>query len=144
MPARYPIVPDNAHTPWIPKNTRDPGGSYLCPSLEIFLPAFVGDGSFFILPGLQALEGEPIPLCECLSVQTGLASPGLDAASLSIFTESIELVLKVRCRDSEKSSQPWQLVDNPGKIADVAANPVQTVDRDGTKFVLTHNLHHSL
>lgn len=80
---------------------------FLHPSLEIFLPAFVGDGSFFILPGFQSLEGDPIPLCECLSVQTGLASPGLDAASLSIFTESVELVLKIRCRDSEKSGQPF-------------------------------------
>ena len=57
-----------------------------------------------------------MPLSECLSVQTGLASPGLDAAPLSIFTKSVELVLKIRCRDSEKSSQPFPhpLPEAPG------------------------------
>ena len=78
---------------------------FLCSSLEILLPAFVADGLFLDLPGLQAAEGDAVPISEGLSAQACPASPRPDAIGLSILKKLVELVRKVCRRDAEEPGQ---------------------------------------
>lgn len=95
----------------------------------MLLPAFVGYSSFFVLPGFQALERDTKPVSKYLSVHTGLASPSLDAASLSVFKKPIELVLEVRCRDTEETSKPF-----PHSLVEVSGDAFF----DGLVHIMAH------
>ena len=78
-----------------------------CSSLEILLPAFIADGAFFLLPGLQISDRDPIPTSKGLPGQTRPASPCPNTAPLSILEELIEFVQKIQCRDAEETGQSF-------------------------------------